>query len=155
MQKYKLFLKNPKSEQKKYDFRLFFSLVNRIFANEKSRKGMALNLNKNLKLYYSIKEVAEMFGLNESTLRYWETEFPYLKPKTSGPAKIRQYQEKDIEQIRLIHNLVKVRGFKLAAAKKIINSNRDGADKRAEVLTRLLGVRDELQALKKQMDFLQ
>jgi DNA-binding transcriptional MerR regulator len=116
---------------------------------------MALNLNKNLKLYYSINEVAEMFGLNESTLRYWETEFPYLKPKTSGPAKIRQYQEKDIEQIRLIHNLVKVRGFKLAAAKKIINSNRDGADKRAEVLTRLLGVRDELQALKKQMDFLQ
>ena len=116
---------------------------------------MALNLNKNLKLYYSIKEVAEMFGLNESTLRYWETEFPYLKPKTSGPAKIRQYQEKDIEQIRLIHNLVKVRGFKLSAAKKIINSNRDGADKRAEVLTRLLGVRDELQALKKQMDFLQ
>ena len=96
-----------------------------------------------------------MFGLNESTLRYWETEFPYLKPKTSGPAKIRQYQEKDIEQIKLIHNLVKVRGFKLAAAKKIINSNRDGADKRAEVLTRLMSVRDDLQALKKQMDFLQ
>ncbi len=116
---------------------------------------MALNLNKNLKLYYSIKEVAEMFGLNESTLRYWETEFPYLKPKTTGPAKIRQYQEKDIEQIKLIHNLVKVRGFKLAAAKKIINSNRDGADKRAEVLTKLMSVRDDLQALKKQMDFLQ
>lgn len=116
---------------------------------------MALNLNKNLKLYYSIKEVAEMFGINESTLRYWETEFPYLKPKTSGPAKIRQYQEKDIEQIRLIHNLVKVRGFKLAAAKKIINSNRDGADRRADVLTTLIGVREQLQALKKQMDFLE
>ncbi len=116
---------------------------------------MALNLNKNLKLYYSIREVAEMFGLNESTLRYWETEFPYLKPKTSGPAKIRQYQEKDIEQIRLIYNLVKVRGFKLAAAKKIINANRDGADRKAEVMTRLLGIRDELQALKKQMDYLE
>ena len=38
---------------------------------------MALNMNKNLKLYYSIKEVAEMFGVNESTLRYWEQEFPY------------------------------------------------------------------------------
>lgn len=116
---------------------------------------MALNLNKNLKLYYSIKEVADMFGLNESTLRYWETEFPYLKPKTSGPAKIRQYTEKDIEQVRLIHNLVKVRGFKIAAARKIIGNNRDGADRRAEVLTRLIGVRDQLQALKKQMDYLQ
>lgn len=116
---------------------------------------MALNLNKNLKLFYSIKEVADMFGLNESTLRFWETEFPYLKPKTAGPSKVRQYSEKDIEQIRLIHNLVKVRGFKIAAAKKIINSNRDGADKTAEVLTRLIGVRDELQAMKRQLDDLQ
>lgn len=116
---------------------------------------MALNEYKPQKLYYSIKEVAKMFGLNESTLRYWETEFPFLKPKTSGPAKVRQYQEKDIEQIKLIYNLVKVRGFKLAAAKKIINSNRDGADKTADVLTRLISVRDELQALKRQLDYLQ
>ena len=116
---------------------------------------MALNAYKPQKLYYSIKEVAEMFGLNESTLRYWETEFPFLKPKTSGPAKVRQYQEKDIEQLRLIHNLVKVRGFKLAAAKKIINSNRDGADKTADVISRLIGVRDELQSLKRQLDYLQ
>lgn len=115
---------------------------------------MALNLNKNLKTYYSIREVASMFGLNESTLRYWETEFTYLKPKTSGPSKVRQYTEKDIEQIKLIHNLVKVRGFKLAAAKKIINANRTGADRKAEVLTRLIGVREELQALKQQMDYL-
>ena len=116
---------------------------------------MALNAYQPQKLYYSIKEVAEMFGLNESTLRYWETEFPFLKPKTSGPAKVRQYQEKDIEQIKLIHNLVKVRGFKLSAAKKIINNNRQGADKTADVLSRLIGVRDELQTLRRQMDFLQ
>ena len=116
---------------------------------------MALNLNKNLKLYYSIKEVAEMFGINESTLRYWEQEFPYLKPKTSGPAKIRQYQEKDIEQIRLIHNLVKVRGFRISAAKKMINANRKGADKTAEVLSSLIDIRSELQSLKKQLDYLQ
>jgi DNA-binding transcriptional MerR regulator len=116
---------------------------------------MALNAYKPQKLYYSIKEVAEMFGLNESTLRYWETEFPFLKPKTSGPAKVRQYQEKDIEQIKLIHNLVKVRGFKLAAAKKVINNNRQGVDMTADVLSRLINVRDELQTLRRQMDYLQ
>ena len=116
---------------------------------------MALNLNKNLKLYYSIKEVAEMFDLNESTLRYWEQEFPFLKPKVSGAAKIRQYQEKDIEQIRLIHNLVKERGFKLAAARKILTQNRKGVEKKADVLERLISVRAELQALKKQIDYLQ
>ena len=118
-------------------------------------EDMALNLNKNLKLYYTIGEVAQMFGLNESTLRYWEQEFPSLKPKVSGPAKIRQYQEKDIEEIRVIHNLVKVRGFKLAAAKKMLNQNRKGVDKMADVLEALIGVRLELQALKKQLDFLQ
>lgn len=113
---------------------------------------MALNLNKNLKLYYSIKEVADMFGLNESTLRYWETEFPHLKPKTTGPNKVRQYAQKDIDQIRLIHNLVKVRGFKLAAARKIINANRDGSERKAEVLTRLIDIKNELQTLKLQLD---
>ena len=118
-------------------------------------EDMALNLNKNLKLYYTIGEVAQMFGLNESTLRYWEQEFPSLRPKVSGPAKIRQYQEKDIEEIRVIHNLVKVRGFKLAAAKKMLNQNRKGVDKKADVLEALIGVRSELQALKKQLDFLQ
>ena len=46
---------------------------------------MALNTNKNVKLYYSIKEVAAMFDIRESTLRFWETEFPHLKPKTVGP----------------------------------------------------------------------
>ena len=115
---------------------------------------MALNEYKPQKLYYSIKEVAEMFGLNESTLRYWETEFPILKAKTTGPAKVRQYQEKDIEQIKLIYNLVKVRGFKLAAAKNIINNNRQGADKTADVLSRLIAVRDELQELKRKIDSL-
>ena len=116
---------------------------------------MALNLNKNLKLYYNIGEVAQMFGLNESTLRYWEQEFPYLKPKTNGPSKVRQYQEKDIEQIRVIHNLIKVRGFKIAAARKILTQNRKGADKKADVLESLMGVRDQLQALKRQFDGLQ
>ena len=115
---------------------------------------MALNMNKNLKTYYSIKEVSEMMDISESTLRYWETEFPTLRPKVSGPSKVRQYTEKDIEQIRLIHNLVKVRGFRLASAKKIIHNNRDGADKTADMILRLTTVRDELQGLKKQLDLL-
>ena len=116
---------------------------------------MALNLNKNLKLYYSIGEVAQMFGLNESTLRYWEQEFTFLTPKVSGPSKVRQYTEKDIEQVRLIHNLVKVRGFKIAAAKKMINANRTGVDKKADVLESLISIRSELQSLRKQLDYLQ
>ncbi len=92
-----------------------------------------------------------MIGVRECTLRYWETEFPHLKPKTTGQ-KVRQYTEKDIEQIKLIYNLVKVRGFKIAAARKMMNQNRTGADKSADVLDTLISVRDQLMDLKKQID---
>ena len=112
---------------------------------------MALNMNKNLKLYYSIGEVAKMFDINESTLRYWESEFPHLKPKTNSK-NVRQYTEKDIEQIKVIYNLVKVRGFKLAAARKMLNENRKNVDKSADILEMMINMRDELKNLKKQLD---
>ena len=114
---------------------------------------MALNTEKNLKLYYSIKEAAEMVGLTESNLRFWENEIPSLKPKTTGNG-IRQYTEKDIEQIRLIYNLVKVRGFKLAAARKYLNENRGGLDRSNDVLETLMSVRDQLKLLKRQLESL-
>ena len=63
-----------------------------------------------------------------------------------------QYTDKDIEQVQLIYNLVKVRGFKIAAARKILNSNRNGADKTAEVLNKLIEIRDELQLMKNQLN---
>ena len=43
-----------------------------------------LNTDKELKLYYSIGEVADMFGVNPSLLRFWEKEFPQISPKTAG-----------------------------------------------------------------------
>ena len=113
---------------------------------------MALNTDKNLKLYFSIKEVAKMFDINESTLRYGESEFPLLKPKTQGASKVRQYTQKDIDQIKVIYNLVKVRGFKLAAARKMLNENREGADRSAAVMETLVAVRDELKELKRHLD---
>lgn len=112
---------------------------------------MALKTDRNLKTYYSIKEVAELIGVAESKLRYWEKEFPHLKPKTAG-AGIRQYTEKDIEQIRVIYNLLKVRGFKIAAARKLLNKNRAGVDKNSEVLDTLIAVREELKTLKQQLE---
>ena len=113
---------------------------------------MVLNPNKNSKLYYSIKEVARHFNINESTLRYWEKEFPQLKPKTTEGAKVRQYTEKDIEQIKVIYNLVKVRGFKLSSARKMLYQNRYGVDKSTEILDSLISVRDQLTELKHQLD---
>lgn len=110
-----------------------------------------LKKDKELKLYYSIKEVAQQLGVNESTLRYWEKEFPQLKPKTQALNKVRQYTAEDMELLKTIYNLVKVRGFKLAAARKMLNENRRGADRSSELLETLISVRSQLQELKRQL----
>ncbi|MBR7018062.1 MAG: MerR family transcriptional regulator [Prevotella sp.] len=114
---------------------------------------MALNTDKNLKLYYSIKEVAEIVGVSESNLRFWEKEIPLIKPKTTGN-NIRQYTDKDIENIKAVYNLVKRRGFKLSAARKMLHENKAGVDHNTRVMESLVKVRDDLKALKKQLDYL-
>lgn len=115
---------------------------------------MALNTEKNLKLYYSIKEVAEMLGVSESMLRFWEKEIPLIRPKTTGN-NIRQYTSTDIENIKAVYNLVKVRGFKLAAARKMLRMNKTGVDGNARIMESLIKVREELKDMKKQLDFLE
>ena len=111
-----------------------------------------LNEDKNLKTYYTVKEVAEMFNITESTLRYWESEFPNLKPRTVKTSRVRMYAAKDLEDLKMIYNLVKVRGFKLAAAKKMLQANRTGVDRTAEILEKLTSIKDELQMIKSALD---
>ena len=113
---------------------------------------MVLNKDKNLKLYHSISETAQLIGVNESTLRYWEKEFPQLRPKVQTLNKVRQYSDADIELLKTSYSLVKVRGFKLAAARKVIAQNRAGADRSSEVLETLISVRDQLKDLKSKLD---
>ena len=94
-------------------------------------------------MYYSISEVAEQFGVAESLLRFWETEFPQLKPRKAS-RNIRQYTKEDIEVVRLIYNLVKVRGLKLSAARNVLAKNKEGIMKVTEVIDRLKVMREEL-----------
>lgn len=111
---------------------------------------MALNTNKDLKLYYSIGEVAELFELNDTTLRFWEREFPQINPKKGGRG-VRQYTKADIETIRVIYNLVKVRGLRIEAAREVLKKNHEGAVQTAEVVDRLRAIKKELQALKREL----
>ena len=109
---------------------------------------MALKIDKDLKLYYSIGEVAQMFDVNETLLRFWEKEFPQITPKKSG-RNIRQYTKDDIEQIRTIYNLVKVRGLKISAAREALKKNKEGTVQTIEVVERLRAIRAELVSIKK------
>ena len=110
-----------------------------------------LNNDKELKLFYSISEVAEMFDVNESTLRFWEKEFPALSPKKAGRG-IRQYQQKDIDLIKLIHHLVKEEGMTLPGARQRLTVNKDNTDKKVEVIARLKQLRTELAGMRDALD---
>ena len=76
---------------------------------------MSLKKNKDLKLYFSISEVAQMFDVNESTLRFWEKEFDIINPRKTSKG-TRFYKQEDIDAVRLIYHLVKERGMTLAGA---------------------------------------
>ena len=112
---------------------------------------MAHNTPKNLKLYYSISEVAAQFGVAESLLRYWEKEFPSIKPKKTN-RQVRQYSAQDIEEIDLIYNLVKVRGMKLSAAREVLKKNREGVARNAQLINTLESVRSELLSLRRELE---
>ena len=115
---------------------------------------MAYNANKDLKLYYSISEVARMFDVNESLLRYWEKEFPtIISPKKAG-GNIRQYRKEDIENIRLVYHLVKEKGMTLQGAKQRLKVNKEKTVQTAEVVSRLKEIRAELVKLRKSLDYL-
>lgn len=114
---------------------------------------MALNTNKDLKHYFSIAEVGEMFHLPVTLLRYWEKEFPTIRPKKGGN-NVRMYTKEDIEEIRLVNDLVKGRNMKLAAARELIMRNREGARNSNDLLTRLTNVKSQLLEIKKELDTL-
>jgi len=110
------------------------------------------------KLFYSIGEVAEIFGVNTSLIRFWETEFNELRPKKNAKGN-RKFTPKDIETFKRIYDLVKVKGFTLDGAKNELASkkptldaileHKDSNDKHVEIHSRLEKIRGLLLKLKK------
>ena len=111
---------------------------------------MAYNPNKELKKYYGIAEVAEQFNVAESLLRFWEKEFSNIKPKKSGRG-VRMYTQEDIEEVRLVYNLLKVRGMKIAAAKQVLSKNRKAASETSEIIGRLQSIKNELMEISREL----
>ena len=78
------------------------------------------------KLYYSISEVAETIGVNQSLLRFWEKEFSSIIKPSKNAKGIQFYKNEDIEIIKLIYFLVETQGLTLSDAKQKLNQNKDG-----------------------------
>lgn len=110
-----------------------------------------MKIEENLtKLYYSIGEVAEMFGVSNSLIRYWETEFKVLKPLKNKKGD-RRFMVKDIRTLETIYTLVKERGFTLEGAKKELKK-KTTTGKSDEVIIKLKKTKQRLEFLLKELD---
>jgi DNA-binding transcriptional MerR regulator len=78
-----------------------------------------IDLNKLTKLYYTIGEVADIFSVNTSLIRFWEKEFSIIQPKKNKKGN-RMFTPKDIENFNKIYHLVKENGYTLEGAKKAL-----------------------------------
>ena len=101
-------------------------------------------------MYHSISEVAEMFAVNTSLIRFWEKEFDILQPKKNRKGN-RLFTNKDIENLHLIYHLVKERGFTLEGAKNKLKTNREETIEHAEIVLKLKDIRSFLVELKENL----
>ncbi|MBK8506963.1 MAG: MerR family transcriptional regulator [Saprospiraceae bacterium] len=102
------------------------------------------------KLYYTIGEVSDMFGVSKSLIRYWESEFAVLKPHKNSKGD-RRFTKQNIEQLDLIYYLVKEKGFTLDGAKKEIRAKKSTLIRRRKVIDSLVHIRSGLTALRDQL----
>lgn len=94
------------------------------------------------KLYYSMGEVAEMFDVNQSLLRHWESQFPILRPKRNKKGN-RLFTPQDVEHLKQIYHLVKECGMTLEGAKRAMRGQRagKGVSRDVELMERLQRIR--------------
>ena len=94
------------------------------------------------KLFYSMGEVAEMFDVNTSLIRHWESQFSILRPKRNKKGN-RLFSPEDVENLKMIYHLVKERGMTLEGARKALRKGPagSGVDRDAELMERLQHIR--------------
>ena len=95
------------------------------------------------KLYYTIGEVAEMFGVSRSLIRYWESEFTSLKPIKNSKGD-RRFTKQNIEQLNQIFHLVKEKGFTIDGAKGELKDLRKNHQQENEIAHKLQALRSNL-----------
>ena len=102
-----------------------------------------------VKMFYSIGEVAEMFRVNTSLLRFWEKEFSTILDLSKDSRGNRQYTPQDISKIKILYSLIKEQGYTLDGAKKYLKDNKKDAYDREAVLNSLAKIKKQLEELKR------
>lgn len=112
-------------------------------------------IDENGKAYRSIREVSEALDVKAHVLRYWETQFPMLRPR-KGRSGVRMYRPKDVELLQQIRALLYERGFTIAGARRKLLAERHPDDEAPPITLQapaplLRAIRRELKDLQAQL----
>ena len=99
------------------------------------------------KVYYSIGEVAAMFDVNNSLIRFWEKEFDIIKPKKNKKGN-RLFTKQDVQNYHIIYHLVKERGYTLQGAKDKLKGNKDEVTQNHDIVKKLSNIKSFLLEIK-------
>lgn len=102
------------------------------------------------KVFYSIGEVADLFGVNTSNIRFWENEFDILKPHKNNKGN-RMFTKEDIENLKIIYHLLKERGMTIKGAQKKLKENKEDTLQNYEVVSRLQEIRQMLVDIREEL----
>jgi len=103
------------------------------------------------KLFYKIGEVAEMLNVSTSQIRFWENEFEILKPERNKKGN-RLFTKKDLDNLIIIHHLVKERGFTLQGAREKLKENPSDLMNKAELVKSLKKIYQTLEEIRDEID---
>lgn len=102
------------------------------------------------KLYYTMGEVTEMFGVNASQIRFYEREFDIIQPKKNKKGN-RLFTPEDIENFKIIFNLVKEKGYTLQGARDYLRANKNQAKENQRVINSLEKLKAFLMEVKERL----
>lgn len=128
--------------------------ANIVLAHFKLRSKLIIMPYKEQKverLFYSIGEVAEMFNVNTSLIRFWEKEFDIIKPHKNKKGN-RLFTPADVDNFHLIFHLVKEKGMTLKGAQKKLKENHDDTVNNFEVVSKLKEIRELLVEIRDNID---
>lgn len=98
------------------------------------------------RIYFSIGDVAQELDVPQSTLRFWDSQFTdmpdYLSRKNDRGT--RRYSRENLEHVRLLHYLLKVKGYTIEGAKQYLKDNKGGRNRNDEVIGRLIQIKEHL-----------
>ncbi|MEA5139470.1 MerR family transcriptional regulator [Arcicella rigui] len=104
-----------------------------------------------VKRYYSISEVAQMFDMNISKLRFWEEQFPSLNPKRDRSGD-RKYTQEDINHLTEIVDLVENQGYTIEGAKRALEAKKKKKHETQMVINKLEEIKKFMKALRTALD---